>query len=333
MPVKPNHLVMRLAIVGLAIAVVPMMPAAQSNSRHVVIISIDGLKPATYTHPEPSKIPTLRMLAQNGAYAEGVVGVLPTVTYPSHTTMITGVPPAIHGIYNNRILDPDDTSNGAWYWYARDIKVPTLYGVVKRLGLSTAAVSWPVTVDAEIDYLVPEFTDVTQHPQWLDLLRALSRPRLLLDTFETAARPIAWPPSDTDRTELAAWIIRTYRPHLMLLHIFDTDSAEHEYGPDTLQALAAIEKADAHVNKIVEAITEAGLRDRTDVVIVSDHGFLGIEQQLQLNFAFKQAGLIEVNEAGKLSRWEAYFYAAGDRGSFCCETRATSWCATVWRPF
>jgi hypothetical protein len=68
------------------------------------------------------------------------------------------------------------------------------------------------------------------------------------------------------------------------------------------------------VNKIVEAITEAGLRDRTDVVIVSDHGFLGIEQQLQLNFAFKQAGLIEVNEAGKLSRWEAYFYAAGGSG-------------------
>ena len=314
MPMKPNRFAMRLAIVGVAIAVFPMMPAAQPGSRHVVMISIDGLKPATYTRPGPSKLPTLRMLAQNGAYAEGVVGVLPTVTYPSHTTMITGVPPAIHGIYNNRILDPDDTSSGAWYWYARDIKVPTLYGVVKRLGLSTAAVSWPVTVDAEIDYLVPEFTDVTQHPQWLDLLRALSRPRLLLDTFETAARPMAWPPSDTDRTELAAWIIRTYRPHLILLHIFDTDSAEHEYGPDTPQALAAIEKADAHVNKIVEAITEAGLRDRTDIVIVSDHGFLGIEQQLQLNFAFKQAGLIEVNEAGKLSRWEAYFYAAGGSG-------------------
>jgi predicted AlkP superfamily pyrophosphatase or phosphodiesterase len=314
MPVKSNRLVMRLAIVGLAIVVFPVMPAAQPGSRHVVMISIDGLKPATYTRPGPSKIPTLRKLAQDGVHAEGVVGVLPTVTYPSHTTMITGVPPAIHGIYNNRILDPDDTSNGAWYWYARDVKVPTLYSVVKGLGLSTAAVSWPVTVDAEIDYLVPEFTGVTQHPQWLNLLRALARPRLLLDRFEAAVRPIAWPPSDTDRTELAAWIIRTYRPHLMLLHIFDTDSAEHEYGPDTPQALAAIEKADAHVNRIVEAITEAGLRDRTDIVIVSDHGFLGIEQQLQLNFAFKQSGLIEVNEAGRLLRWDAYFYAAGGSG-------------------
>jgi Type I phosphodiesterase / nucleotide pyrophosphatase len=66
--------------------------------------------------------------------------------------------------------------------------------------------------------------------------------------------------------------------------------------------------------RIVEAITEAGLRDRTDIVIVSDHGFLAIEQQLQLNFAFKRAGLIEVNEAGKLLRWDAYFYAAGGSG-------------------
>src|SRR5262245_64338064 len=115
---KPNRFVMHLAIIGLAIAVFPMMPAAQPGSRHVVMISIDGLKPTAYTRPGPSTIPMLRMLARNGAYAEGVVGVLPSVTYPSHTTMISGVPPAIHGIYNNRILDPDDTSNGEWYWYA-----------------------------------------------------------------------------------------------------------------------------------------------------------------------------------------------------------------------
>ena len=103
----------------------------------------------------PSKAPALRRLAQSGAFAEGVVGVTPTVTYPSHTTIVTGVLPAVHGIYNNRIFDPENTSNGSWYWYARDIKVPTLAGILKTRGMKTAAVSWPATVGADIDYLVP----------------------------------------------------------------------------------------------------------------------------------------------------------------------------------
>jgi predicted AlkP superfamily pyrophosphatase or phosphodiesterase len=228
--------------------------------------------------------------------------------------MITGVLPAVHGIYNNRILDPEDISNGAWYWYARDIKVPTLPGVVKARGLTTAAVSWPVTVDSEIDYLMPEFLGVTAHPQWLDLMRALSRPRHLLDTFEAQGKPIAWPMTDTDRTDLAAWIVRTYRPHLTLLHIFDTDTTEHDYGPDSPEALAAIEKADADVKKMIDAVNDAGLKDSTDIVVVSDHGFLPLKQQLQLNFAFKREGLIEVDEKGKVRRWDAYFYGAGGSG-------------------
>ena len=90
---------------------VPAHRAQAPDARHVVVISIDGLKPATYTADGPSRIPTLRQMARDGVYADGVVGVTPTVTYPSHTTMITGVVPAVHGIYNNRILDPEETSN------------------------------------------------------------------------------------------------------------------------------------------------------------------------------------------------------------------------------
>ena len=270
------------------------------------MISIDGLKPSTYTAAGPSKVPTLRRLAQEGAFAEGVIGVTPTVTYPSHTTMTTGVLPAVHGIYNNLILDPEGTSNSSWYWYARDVKVPTLHAVVKARGLTTAAVSWPVTVDADIDYLMPEFGGVTRNPKWLDLVRALSRPRNLLDDYETQGRALSWPMTDDDRTGLAAWIFRKYRPNLTLLHIFGTDDAQHRYGPGTPEALAAIELADAHVQQMITAVADAGLQDRTDFVVLSDHGFLPIERQLQLNNAFKREGLLQVDEAGKVSRWDAY---------------------------
>src|SRR5688572_5872813 len=90
-------------------------PAQPAEPRHVIMISIDGLKPETYTKPGPSKVPTLRRLAKEGMFAEGVIGVTPTVTYPSHTTMITGVAPAVHGIPGNTILDPAGTSNSEWY--------------------------------------------------------------------------------------------------------------------------------------------------------------------------------------------------------------------------
>ena len=288
--------------------------AQQPEVRHVVMISIDGLKPSTYTAAGPSKVPTLRRLAQEGVFAEGVIGVTPTVTYPSHTTMISGVLPAVHGIYNNLILDPEGTSNSSWHWYARDVKVPTLPTAVKARGLTTAAVSWPVTVDADIDYLMPEYGGVTRNPIWLDLLRALSRPRKLLDDYEAQGRALAWPMTDDDRTGLAAWIFRKYRPHLTLLHIFGTDDAQHKYGPGTPEALAAIEAADSHVQQMLAAIAEAGVRDRTDVVVVSDHGFLPIERQLQLNYAFKREGLLKVDDAGKVSWWDAYFYSAGGSG-------------------
>jgi predicted AlkP superfamily pyrophosphatase or phosphodiesterase len=284
------------------------------DARHVVVISIDGLKPSTYTAAGPSKVPTLRRLAKEGAYADGVVGVTPTVTYPSHTTMITGVPPAVHGIYNNRILDAEETSNASWYWYARNIQVPTLYSAAKARGLRTAAVSWPVTVGADIDYLMPEFGGVTRHAQWLDLIRGISNPRDLLDSYERQVKPLSWPLTDDDRTGVAAWIIRTYRPHLMLLHIFGTDDAQHRFGPGTPEALAAIETADGHVQQIIDAVNAAGLADRTDIVVLSDHGFLPLQNQLNPNNLFKREGLIQVDAAGKIAQWDAYFYPAGGSG-------------------
>jgi hypothetical protein len=106
-------------------------------------------------------------------------------------------------------------------------------------------------------------------------------------------------------------MIRTYHPHLTMLHIFGTDDAEHAYGPGSPQALAAIEDADGRVQEIIAAIADAGLQDRTDLVVLSDHGFLPIERQLQVNAAFKQEGLLEVDEGGKIVKWSAYFYSAG----------------------
>src|SRR5229473_2404319 len=108
----------------------------------VVLISIDGLKPDHVLDADKHglKIPNLRSLVAEGAHATGVSGVLPTVTYPSHTTMVTGVSPAKHGIIANSPFDPYSKNLNGWYWYAEDIKVPTLWDACAKAQLTTAAV-------------------------------------------------------------------------------------------------------------------------------------------------------------------------------------------------
>ena len=305
---------LRSLILALTLAAIPFAVAALEPARHLVLISIDGMRPASYTSPGPAKIPTLRGLMARGAHASGVIGVLPTVTYPSHTTMITGVPPALHGIVNNTWLDPEGRANGAWYWYARDIKVPTLPMLIRASGMTAAAVSWPVTIGMDLDYNMPEHFR-SRHPESLSLLRALSMPKHLIDGYE-ASLPgeIPWPPTDDQRAGLAAWIIRTYKPNFLMLHIFDNDSASHENGPESPEAAAALEQNDAQVRMVLDAVDAAGLTDRTDVVIVSDHGFLPLQTQLQPNFAFKEDGLIEVDDSGTITKWDAYLKSAGGSG-------------------
>jgi predicted AlkP superfamily pyrophosphatase or phosphodiesterase len=303
----------RLLIVAIALTCA-VYTGAQTDTPAVVMISIDGLMPSRYTGNDGANIPRLRKLKDDGAWATGVVGVLPTVTYPSHTSLVTGVPPAVHGIFDNRILDPENRSNAAWYWYARQIQAPTLQGAARARGLRTGAVSWPVTVGLDADYVVPEFWR-SSHPESLILLKAMSRPDDLLDAIEIAeGHPFGWPQTDRHRTTIASYLLRTRRPDLLLLHLIELDGAQHNNGPGTPEATRTLEKIDGYIGEIVDAIAQAGMAGRTQIVIVSDHGFLALQQMLQPNAALKQEGLITANDRGTITDWKAYFHSSGGSG-------------------
>lgn len=126
----------------------------------LLVISIDGMRPDYITRADEHglKVPYLRTMMKEGAYAQDVVGVTPTVTYPSHTTLVTGVAPVQHGIYNNTPFDPKGINKDGWYWYAKDIRVPTLFDAVAAARRVTANVEWPVTVGAKgIAFNIPEY--------------------------------------------------------------------------------------------------------------------------------------------------------------------------------
>jgi predicted AlkP superfamily pyrophosphatase or phosphodiesterase len=289
-------------------------PAAGSSAtlaiQHVIMISIDGMKPQTYTEPDSHglKVPTLREMVRNGASSDGVQPVMPSVTYPSHTTMVTGVNPGTHGIVTNPAWDPLGQNYGGYRWYEEDIRVPTLWQLARVRGLHTALIHWPVTVGAQADLIVPEIWRASI-PEDLKLLRALST-RGVLDAvakeFPDFASGIT-PPMQADAafTDIACYTIERMKPDLLLLHIAMVDHEEHEHGPFSPEANAAIENADAQVARVIASAKKAGMWDSTVLLIVSDHGFAAVTQEFRPGVLLHDRGLITLDARNRITDWKA----------------------------
>jgi hypothetical protein len=292
-----------------------------AQQRHpVLMISIDGLRPDYVTHADDHqlKIPTLRRFLTEGAYADGVVGVFPTVTYPSHTTLVTGVWPAEHGIFNNTRFDPEHKFGGAWYWYADQVKVPTLWSAAKAAGLHTASVSWPVTADATtVDFLIPEYWRASaaesSNPDDRFMMNAVSRPDGELQRIsERVNTPYMMgndtsPEGDDTRTLYSLDILKQHKPEFMTIHLSSLDEEEHLHGPFSDEANPDLEKVDDMVARL---ITQEQMNDPDSViVIVSDHGFVRVDRALNLYIPFLQAGLIQTKKdasgATTVASWTA----------------------------
>ncbi len=293
---------------------IPVANAAPDSTPQLrgLIISIDGLKGDDIAAADKLglKIPNLRALSARGTRAAGVRGIFPSVTYPSHTTLITGCYPARHNILANGVFDPPTTqSTGNWFWNYADIRVPTMLDAAKVAGWTTAAVGWPVTVGAPADYLFPEVWKPEHFEQRVAAMSAASKPRDLLADVRTRYDLGPSVGDDGILTRVARYIVDQYKPRLMLVHLVDVDHAEHSKGPGSPEAMKAIEDSDRCIGEILASYQAAGLLDRTVVAIVSDHGFLPIEKQFNANVVLRNAGLIRFREPN--DKRAAEFDAAG----------------------
>jgi predicted AlkP superfamily pyrophosphatase or phosphodiesterase len=299
---------LRLAVLGCALA------ASAAEARPVLLISIDGLRPGDVTEAEQRglKIPNLRRFVAEGSYAS-VRGVLPTVTYPSHTTLLTGAAPARHGVVGNTTFDPTQINYDGWFWYASDIRVPTLWDAAKVGGLSTANVHWPVSVAAtSVTWNLPQIWR-SGHSDDAKLVGALSTPGLLAE-LETAGDRYAagideTPEGDENRGRFAVRLIAAHKPVFVTVYLTGLDHVQHASGPGTPEAHAALEKIDAVVGRLVAA--EAAAHPDSVVAVVSDHGFAATDSEINLSRAFIDAGLIRLNPAGKITSWDAVPWNSG----------------------
>lgn len=276
--------------------------AHAAPSEHVILISIDGWAHQYFDDPQ-CHMPAVKALAAQGVRARRMECSFPTVTWTNHTTLVTGVHPAKHGVLANEYFDratrkkvpliPDPLFN-------KDeiVKVPTIYDAAKAAGLSTAAVIWPASRGAKtLDWTVP---DVGEQ----QLFEKYGSPPLLEDA-RAAGIPIEkqaeWcklgNPGKAQRdymySQLAQLIIKKHKPSFLALHLVSLDSFEHSNGRQVPEAYWAANDSDNRVADLVRATEEAGIRDKTTFIITTDHGFVTFTKSINANTALRKDGFVK----------------------------------------
>jgi predicted AlkP superfamily pyrophosphatase or phosphodiesterase len=303
-------MISRAGFLPAVVLLIALSALAQSQPA-LLVISLDGMGPDYVLKADEHhlKIPHLRRLLADGAHASSVRGVLPTVTYPSHTTILTGVWPIKHGIYSNVVTDPLGKNLDGWYWYAEDIRVPTLWDAAARAGMKVGSVSWPVSVGAKgITYLIPEYWRAPKGPDDLKLLRAISTPGLI-NEIQSQAGPYvtdldAGIDGDRQRTRYAVAILREKKVQLMTVHLAALDHVEHASGPFSPESKAALEQLDQQLGELEDAARSA--HGNVIICVVSDHGFARTDHRLNILKPFVDSGLVTLDSAHKVTAWKAF---------------------------
>lgn len=293
--------------VFVALAFVSGLTASAANAdRHVVVISIDGF-PAWLWQRADLPVPNLRRLAAAGAVADFMVVTNPSSTWSNHTTMITGRTPRYHGVLFNGLLrrPADGRAPYVEQWADKNeyVRVPALYDLTREHGLTSAESDWVAVKGAKtIDWSFAEAPD-EKDPVVQAMLGAgaLTREELKAMDFASHREVLV---CDGIWTKAAAFMFKTYKPNLLLYHTLNTDHCNHTYGPGTSASLTAFAYADRLVGDLLQAIDESGLRDKTTILVVTDHGFKKVSRYLFPNVALRQAGYLKVAGA-KIVQYDA----------------------------
>ncbi|MEZ6185641.1 MAG: ectonucleotide pyrophosphatase/phosphodiesterase [Planctomycetota bacterium] len=289
--------------------------APEPRADHVVLVSIDGLRPEFYRDPSwPA--PVLQQLAREGVFAEAVRGVFPSVTYPSHTTLITGALPARHGIVNNEPFEPGGQT-GRWYWDAREIQVPTLWDAVRAAGRESASISWPVSVGAPVTRNLPEVWSLADGVEGTAPIRSASTPPGLMEEVEREATgalrggnySMNLMTRDLRVGLAAGYLLRTYKPALLTVHLTGPDHVMHGVGRSGPEVAQAVALADAALATLIEDARRAGILERTAFVVTGDHGFVDTHTRVCPNVWLAAAGL--QTAAADRGDWRATFHCSG----------------------
>jgi predicted AlkP superfamily pyrophosphatase or phosphodiesterase len=284
-----NRLLATLAVAAIAVTFVASPAQTPPRKPMVVVISLDAFGSALLQQPL-LPVPTLHALMASGAYAT-MQPVNPTVTWPNHTSMVTGVVPAKHGLIANGLVTGQRTGGPIKAEFHADktalVRVPTVYDEAHAAGMTTAEMDWVAIENAKgIDWSFFEQPLAT-----MPLIKAMLADGSLkqdeLDNFGKASQPYR----DRLYTRGAVYAIEHYHPSLTLLHLLALDSTEHAYGYNASAGVVTAAFLDDRVKEVVDAVRAAGDLDRTTFLIVSDHGQSSVQHTVDPNAVLTAAGI------------------------------------------
>ncbi len=233
----------------------PNSAAAQAQ-HYVVLVSLDGFR-WDYAKREGAK--NLLALGKQGVWApDGMIPSFPSLTFPNHFTIVTGLYPEHHGLVANSfydetkqaryaIGDPQAVSDGSWY------SGTPLWSLAESQGMRTACLFWPGSEAKIAGYEPSYYVHFDSRTEGTD---AVQQARI-----DNAVALLKLPAAD--------------RPHFITVYYSEPDHEGHAFGPDAPETRAAALKMDAMVGKLKTALDATGLP--IDLVVVSDHGMVRIE--------------------------------------------------------
>ncbi len=279
--------------------------ARASTNHHVIVITIDGF-PAYEFEDMKTPVPVLRKLAAGGVTGKGMKVSTPAVTWPNHTTIVSGVRPEKHSVlFNGALVRPGDGKPAFINGHLdKDelIKAPTIYDFFHGRGYRTAAINWPCTRNAKT--LDDNFPDVPQMIQY-------TTPRLIEELVRSGDMKVGsdlWFATKAGKERDAIWTaaacnsIQRLKPNLLFFHLLVVDGVQHRFGPQSPEAYEALGMADKNLQKILDAVDAAGLRESTTIFVVADHGFAKVEKSIHANAVLRKAGLLEARDDGSIAR-------------------------------
>lgn len=265
-------------------------------SQRLVIISLDAV--GSKDLPFMSSLPNFKRFMQHAALCANVSSVYPSLTYPAHTSIVTGRLPKNHGIINNTLFQPFRKSPD-WMWQRKYIKGTTLYDEALKKGWKVASLLWPVTAKSKIQYNLPEIfaNRPWQNQVMVSAMNGSVQYQLELKKhYGYLLDGMKQPALDDFVQKSALYTIDHYCPNMMLIHFTDVDTNRHLYGVSDNKVEEALRRHDRRLGELLEHLERTGDIKETTVVVLGDHYQKNVSVVVYLNYLLKEKGLLTVEK-------------------------------------
>lgn len=266
----------------------------KEDKQRLIIVSLDavGRRDMEYM----LTLPNFKKLVETGAFCDNVESVYPSLTYPAHTSIVTGRTPNRHRIVANTRFQPS-RSNPDWLYKKKFIEGKTIVDVAKSKKMTVCSLLWPVMGGASIEYNLPEVLVTRKYMNQITACLVNGTPKYLLELqskFGNMRKGINQPELDDFIMASTKYTIEKYDPDMMLIHLTDVDTQRHHFGADNDEIKAALKRHDERLGQLSEWLSDTRGMEKTSLIVLGDHCQIDAHTIVYLNKLFLDKGYLTV---------------------------------------